>query len=298
MAEGKRFKHQANPQQPAQYQQPVQYQQPQQSGGYIANGYGQGSYSPQPAQFNMEEFEQKPHSAGVIVGLVLGILALLTSIVPIVNNFSFVLALIGFVFALAGFIGCARGKKRGKGMGIAALIINILALVVVLALQSAWSAAIDEAFDTGATAEQQDVSADEAAADGDAAQAEDGASGDAAQSASEYEVTIDSASMTTDYEDNPALVVNYTWTNNSDEATSFAVAFDETCFQNGVEREMAIVSDVDTSNYMNEVQPGSTAEVTLCYELEDESEVTVEVKELFNLDDTVLAEKTFDPATL
>ena len=139
---------------------------------------------------------------------------------------------------------------------------------------------------------------DEGAADGDAAQAEDDASGSATQSASEYEVTIDSASMTTDYEDNPALVVNYTWTNNSDEATSFAVAFDETCFQNGVERGMAIVSDVDTSNYMNEVQPGSSAEVTLCYELEDESEVTVEVKELFNLDDTVLAEKSFDPATL
>ena len=298
MAEGKRFKHQANPQQPVQYQQPTQYQQPQQPGGYAANGYGQGGYNPQPAQFNMGEFEQKPHSAGVIVGLVLGILALLTSIVPIVNNFSFILALIGFVFALVGFIGCARGKKRGKGMGIASLIINILALVVVLALQSAWSAAIDEAFDTGTTAEQQDVSADEGAADGDAAQAEDDASGSATQSASEYEVTIDSASMTTDYEDNPALVVNYTWTNNSDEATSFAVAFDETCFQNGVEREMAIVSDVDTSNYMNEVQPGSSAEVTLCYELEDESEVTVEVKELFNLDDTVLAEKSFDPATL
>ena len=146
MAEGKRFKHQANPQQPAQHQQPIQYQQPQQPGGYAANGYGQGGYSPQPAQFNMEEFEQKPHSAGVIVGLVLGILALLTSIVPIVNNFSFILALIGFVFALVGFIGCARGKKRGKGMGIASLIINILAIVVVLAFQSAWSAAIDEAF--------------------------------------------------------------------------------------------------------------------------------------------------------
>ena len=115
---------------------------------------------------------------------------------------------------------------------------------------------------------------------------------------SDYAVTIDGSTVTTDYEGNPALVVNYTWTNNSDEATSFAVAFDETCFQNGVEREMAIVSDVDTSNYMNEVQPGSTAEVTLCYELEDESEVTVEVRELFSLDDTVLAEKTFDPATL
>ena len=300
MAEGKRFKHQANPQQGVQYQQPAQYQQPvqyQQPGGYVPDGYGQGGYNPQPAQFNMEEFEQKPHSAGVIVGLVLGILALLTSIVPIVNNFSFILALIGFVFALVGFIGCARGKKRGKGMGVASLIINILAIVVVLALQSAWSAAIDEAFDTGTTTEQ-DVSTDGGAADGDTAQAEDDDSGDAAQSASEYEVTIDSASMTTDYEGNPALVVNYTWTNNSDEATSFAVAFDETCFQNGVEREMAIVSDVDTSNYMNEVQPGSTAEVTLCYELEDESEVTVEVRELFSLDDTVLAEKTFDPATL
>ena len=300
MAEGKRFKHQANPQQGVQYQQPAQYQQPvqyQQPGGYVPDGYGQGGYNPQPAQFNMEEFEQKPHSAGVIVGLVLGILALLTSIVPIVNNFSFILALIGFVFALVGFIGCARGKKRGKGMGIASLIINILAIVVVLALQSAWSAAIDEAFDTGTTTEQ-DVSTDGGAADGDTAQAEDDDSGDAAQSASEYEVTIDSASMTTDYEGNPALVVNYTWTNNSDEATSFEVALHDQCFQNGVECDFAVVSDVDTMASMNDVQPGATTEVTECFSLEDESEVTIQVTELISFDDTVLAEKTFDPATL
>lgn len=84
-------------------------------------------------------------SVGAIVGLVLGIIALVTSFLPIINNLSALLALVGAIFAVVGLVGTLRGKKTGKGMAIASVIINVLAIVIVLGTQSMYSAAIDEA---------------------------------------------------------------------------------------------------------------------------------------------------------
>ena len=87
----------------------------------------------------------KATSGMAIAGLVLGILAAVSSWIPIINNFSFILAVIGLVFAIVGVVGTVRGKKAGKGIAIAALVINLVAAGIVLAMQSAMSAAIDDA---------------------------------------------------------------------------------------------------------------------------------------------------------
>lgn len=84
-------------------------------------------------------------SAAAIVGLVLGIIALLTSFLPFINNLSFFLALIGLVFAVVGLVGVLRGKKAGKGMAIASVVVNVLAIAIVMGTQSMYSAAINEA---------------------------------------------------------------------------------------------------------------------------------------------------------
>ncbi len=84
----------------------------------------------------------KPTSTAAIVGLVLGILAIVTSWIPIVNNLSFMIGGIGLVFSIVGVVGTVRGTKGGKGLAIAALVVNVLSLVIVLGLQSAWSAAL------------------------------------------------------------------------------------------------------------------------------------------------------------
>ena len=84
----------------------------------------------------------QPTSAAAIVGLVLGILAIVTSWIPIVNNLSGILAMVGLVFSIVGVVGTVRGKKGGKGLAVAALVLNVLSLVIVLGLQSAWSAAL------------------------------------------------------------------------------------------------------------------------------------------------------------
>lgn len=89
--------------------------------------------------------QQAPRSVAAIVALVLGVIALISSWVPIINNVSFIFALVGAVFAVVGLVGTLRGKKSGRGLAIASTVVNVAAVAIVLATQSAYSAAIDEA---------------------------------------------------------------------------------------------------------------------------------------------------------
>lgn len=116
------------------------------------------------------------------------------------------------------------------------------------------------------------------------------------QASSKYAVTIDGSTVTTDYEGKPAIIVDYTFTNNSDDATSFAVACSQKAFQNGVQLETAVVLDDLGNGYLAEIKPGATTSARRAYSLADESDVTVEVTELISFDDTILAEATFPVA--
>ena len=89
--------------------------------------------------------QQAPRSIAAIVALVLGVIALISSWAPIINNLSFIFALVGVVFAVVGLVGTLRGKKSGRGLAIASVVVNVAAVAIVLATQSAYSAAIDEA---------------------------------------------------------------------------------------------------------------------------------------------------------
>lgn len=116
------------------------------------------------------------------------------------------------------------------------------------------------------------------------------------KASSKYAVTIDGSTVTTDYEGKPAIIVDYTFTNNSDDATSFAVACSQKAFQNGVQLETAVVLDDLGNGYLAEIKPGATTSARMAYSLADESDVTVEVTELISFDDTILAEATFPVA--
>mgnify|MGYP002330937522 CR=1 FL=1 len=82
-----------------------------------------------------------------VASLVLGIVALVTSILPIINNLSFLLAILGIVFAIVGLVGVSKGKKSGKGLGVAGLVLSVIAFILVLVMQSAFSAALDQAME-------------------------------------------------------------------------------------------------------------------------------------------------------
>lgn len=109
----------------------------------------------------------------------------------------------------------------------------------------------------------------------------------------DYAVTIDACASTSGYDGSPAIIVDYSFTNNSEESKSFATACHAKAFQNGVELESAIVADDLGNGYMAEIKPGATTVVRLAYALTDQSEVTVEVEELFSFSDELLAEKVF-----
>lgn len=89
-----------------------------------------------------------------IASLIIGIIALLLSAIPIVNNASFFLALLGIIFWIIGAVGVFKGKKRNKLIIILAIIFNVLAIVVCLCTQSFYGSAWDSAFNQTATAPQ------------------------------------------------------------------------------------------------------------------------------------------------
>ena len=91
-------------------------------------------YQPQDPQSAPEA--AMPKTAMGITSLVLGIIAIVSSWMPIVNNLSALLALLGGIFGVIGVVAVIRGKKSGKVLAIVGLVLNVVALVVVLATQS------------------------------------------------------------------------------------------------------------------------------------------------------------------
>ena len=172
--------------------------------------------------------------------------------------------------------GITMEKKPTSGLAVAGLVLGIIALLVTAVMYGGVSAASDGSSESTPVAEQ-------GASQDARAQAEQ-------EAASDYAVTIDDCRMTEDYEGNPAAVVTFTFTNNSEETTSPAVALHAQVFQNGTELEMAITTDnEDAGKYMNDVKPGSSITYGLAYELEDTSDITVEVQELAAFNDVLLA---------
>lgn len=138
-----------------------------------------GEQPPQGPASQQPNFSQQPNqpqgtSAAAIAGLVLGIVALLGSIIPILNNIAFFIAIVGLVFAIIGLAGVLKGKRAGKGLAIAALIICVIAGALVIGSQSLYSDAIDAATegtsfstseDDGKKSDEGDAKKNEAKAD-------------------------------------------------------------------------------------------------------------------------------------
>lgn len=168
-------------------------------------------------------------------------------------------------------------------MRTAGVVVATGALAFTLAGCSGAETADDDAAENTATAEN-------SAAESTAAEES------AAETQAKYGVTIDSATVTTDYQGAPAMVVTYTFTNNSDEAIMPSVALDVNAYQNGVELDYGVVSDIDSQSTTREIKPGATIACQQAYVLNDQSDVTVEASELISFSDEILATATFPAA--
>lgn len=116
-----------------------------------------------------------------VAGFVVALVALLLSLIPIVNNGAFVLALVGLVLAIVGLVKARRGAPR-QGMAIAGIVLAVVSGAAVLASQAFYSSVLDDVSDAlddtpavsgeDAQAEPDADAADQAATDEDGADPE------------------------------------------------------------------------------------------------------------------------------
>ncbi len=68
-----------------------------------------------------------------VASLILGIVSIIMSFIPCCNYFAFLPALVGLGLGIAELV--KKGKEgEGKGMGIAGIILNIIAIILPIAL--------------------------------------------------------------------------------------------------------------------------------------------------------------------
>ena len=111
----------------------------------------------------------------------------------------------------------------------------------------------------------------------------------------DYAVKINDIEISEDAENDPMVVVNYTWINNSSETTSAGSSVYVQVFQNGIAQEYTWSYDNKyNNNEYTDVRPGTTLEIQSLFKLEnttDPIEVEISLFDGFS-DECVL--KTFE----
>ena len=212
-------------------------------------------------------------SAMAIVGLVLGIVALATSWMPILNNGSFFLALLGAIFAIVGLTATLRRTRSGKGLAIAGLVICIIACAAVLAAQQASSKAINDAVDSAKSgpAVTSTSAAPAGTSDGaadTAAQSQDLALGTSITLADGLTVSVDSVDTSlVKHDGSPITAVTVTYTNGGSEEASFNVYDWKAQDTQGVQRSYTYYSGSDVVSLgSGTLAPGGTVTGAVCFE--------------------------------
>lgn len=238
----------------------------------------------------MEEPKAKTSSGMAIAGLVLGIIAIATSFLPIINNLSFFLALIGGLLSAIALFGAMRGKHTAKGMSIAGVVLAIVSVVIVLATQSAYSAALKAASDeltSGSkpvattdggeqAAEPKEEAKEEAPAESpkeeEAPKSDDA---DYAHMAVGQSVTLANGVTVcfneveqglVNYDDSLITRVNVTYTNGGDKNASFNPFDWKGEDANGAQRSYAFFTDGTNELSSGTLSPGGTATGNIYFE--------------------------------
>lgn len=76
-----------------------------------------------------------------ILTIIFGAIALLGSWMPIINNFSFILAILALIL---GIIGLFINKKRPKTLAIIGTVLSVVSIAVVLASQAMYAKSLDK----------------------------------------------------------------------------------------------------------------------------------------------------------
>lgn len=205
-----------------------------------------------------------------IAGLVLAILAAITSFIPIVNNLSFVVAILSLVLAIIGMVGISRGKHSGKGIAIAGIVISVLSIVIVLGTQSIYSDAVDEAFE-GPQAQSSSSAQDSSSSDASSAESDESqpaqqdtdfsnlSVGDSVTLDNGLVVSVDSVQTgLANFDGSEVTGVTVTYTNNGDANASFNSYDWKAEDASGAQRDTTIYTEGDDDLSYGELSPGGT----------------------------------------
>lgn len=213
----------------------------------------------------------QPSKSGLgIAGFVLGIIALATSFLPIINNFSALLAAIGFVLALIGTIACVKGRKSGKGLSIAGVVMNVIAFVVVLATQSMYSSAIDDAFSGTSVAPQpatEQLATTAPASDEATDNSQTTAAGNSITLKNGLVLTVDGVvTGLQSYDGKPITQVSVTYQNNGNSQASFNPYDWKAEDAQGAQRSQVFYTDGDNELHSGTLAAGGTVSGNLYFE--------------------------------
>lgn len=92
----------------------------------------------------MTNSNQSSISGIAISSFVLGLVGLLSSTVPIINNLSFIMGIVGLVFGIIALVKICK-EKGGKGLAIAGVVLSAVTFVCVLGSQAAYTAILNQA---------------------------------------------------------------------------------------------------------------------------------------------------------
>ena len=167
----------------------------------------------------------------------------------------------------------AKPKKKKTG-----LIIGIVAVIAVIAIIGSIGGGGDKKTDTSSSG---DTSASTSAAVATTEKKAD----------AKFVVKLGETKVIKDYEGKPTLLVNYSFTNNSDKKQSFMVAIKDAAFQDGIGLNDAITmgNEYDSELQMKEIMPGKTLNVQAAYVLDDTTTpVEIQISELISFNDELI----------
>lgn len=94
------------------------------------------TYAPPPAQ-------QQRGNATAITGFIIAAVAFLLCLIPVINYFALILAIVGLILGIIGLVGANRGRKH-RGLAVAAIVVSVLAGIGALASQALYGATLNE----------------------------------------------------------------------------------------------------------------------------------------------------------
>lgn len=223
-----------------------------------------------------------PISALAVFSFIMGLIALLTCWIPVINMFIFAFALVSLGLGIAAIITTKKQnpKRSGSAFAFAGTIISILALLGVVGAQTVYKTNAEHALD------QIKASLHLTAGDSKMEEAADNKMEELPEQSADPNgyISIDTLSAPIpDFEGNPAVILSCTVRKRIGNAYLSSHPINARAFQNGKELKRFVLFRYDPEGYDGrsaiEGSPEDTQTVTFPFLLDDEtSDVRIEIE--------------------